>query len=47
MEMGVDSNDIIVDEKARNTHEHAPYITKILDSLGLPKRSFWLLLLHI
>ena len=38
MEMGVDSNDIIVDEKARNTHEHAPYITKILDSLGLPKK---------
>ncbi len=38
MEMGVDSNDIIAEKKARNTHEHGPYIARILDSLGLPKK---------
>jgi len=38
MEMGVDSVDIIVETKAKNTHEHGPYIAQILDSLGLPKK---------
>lgn len=38
MEMGVDSNDIIVEKKAKNTHEHGPYIAQILDSLGLPRK---------
>ncbi|NLL13771.1 MAG: YdcF family protein [Fibrobacter sp.] len=38
MEMGVDSNNIIVEKKAKNTHEHGPYIAQILDSLGLPRK---------
>lgn len=38
IEMGVDSNDIIVEKKAKNTHEHGPYIGQILDSLGLPRK---------
>lgn len=36
-EIGVDSTDILKELKARNTHEHAPNIIKILDSLGLPR----------
>ncbi len=35
-EFGIDSNVIIKELKARNTHQHAPNIKKILDSLGLP-----------
>lgn len=38
MEMGVDSADIIVERMAKNTHEHGPYVGKILDSLGLPRK---------
>ncbi len=38
IEMGVDSNDIIVEKKAKNTYEHGPYIAQILDSLGLPRK---------
>lgn len=38
IEMGVDSNDVIAEKKAKNTHEHGPYIAQILDSLGLPKK---------
>lgn len=37
-ETGVDSSSIIMEHKARNTHEHAEYIAKILDSLHV-KRS--------
>lgn len=38
MELGVDSSDILIDKKAKNTHEHGPYIAQILDSLGLPRK---------
>lgn len=38
MELGVDSNSIIVEKKAKNTHEHGPYISQILDSLKLPRK---------
>jgi uncharacterized SAM-binding protein YcdF (DUF218 family) len=34
-EIGVDSSAIIMELKARNTHEHPFYIAKILDSLNL------------
>jgi uncharacterized SAM-binding protein YcdF (DUF218 family) len=36
-EIGVDSSAIIMETKARNTHEHPSYIAKILDSLHLGK----------
>ncbi len=36
-EIGVDSSSIIMENKARNTHEHAEYIAKILDSLHVKK----------
>jgi uncharacterized SAM-binding protein YcdF (DUF218 family) len=35
-ELGIDSNVIIKELKAKNTHQHAPNIKKILDSLALP-----------
>lgn len=35
-ELGVDSNCIIKELRAQNTHQHAPNIKKILDSLALP-----------
>ncbi|HEX2955479.1 MAG TPA: YdcF family protein [Chitinispirillaceae bacterium] len=34
-EFGIDSTDIIKELKAKNTHQHAPNIKKILDSLNL------------
>jgi len=36
-EFGVDSSSIIIESKARNTHEHPGNIALILDSLRLPK----------
>jgi uncharacterized SAM-binding protein YcdF (DUF218 family) len=36
-EIGVDSDAVILEKKARNTHEHASYVAKILDSLHLKK----------
>jgi uncharacterized SAM-binding protein YcdF (DUF218 family) len=36
-EFGVDSSSIIIESKARNTHEHPRNIALILDSLHLPK----------
>jgi uncharacterized SAM-binding protein YcdF (DUF218 family) len=35
-EFGIDSSVIIKELKAKNTHQHAPNIKKILDSLALP-----------
>jgi uncharacterized SAM-binding protein YcdF (DUF218 family) len=35
-EFGIDSTVIIKELKAKNTHQHAPNIKKILDSLSLP-----------
>jgi len=37
-ELGVDTSSIIVEPLAQNTHEHAPYIAAIMDSLRLEKR---------
>lgn len=37
-EIGVDSNAIIIENMARITADHGPYIAAILDSLNLPKR---------
>jgi uncharacterized SAM-binding protein YcdF (DUF218 family) len=36
-EFGIDSSVIIKELQAKNTHQHAPNIKKILDSLGLSK----------
>lgn len=36
-DLGVDSSSIIIENKARNTHEHPGNIARILDSLHLPK----------
>jgi uncharacterized SAM-binding protein YcdF (DUF218 family) len=36
--MGVDSADIILEELARTTREHAPLVVALLDSLALPRR---------
>ncbi|MDO5577629.1 MAG: YdcF family protein [Fibrobacter sp.] len=37
-ELGINPQCIIAEKKAKNTHEHAPYIEQILDSLQLPKK---------
>lgn len=37
-EMGVDSADIIIEPLTQNTHEHGPYVARILDSLQLPRK---------
>lgn len=34
---GIDSQDVIVEPLARNTHEHTPHVARILDSLNLPR----------
>lgn len=36
-EFGIDSTAVIKELNAKNTHQHAPNIERILDSLGLPK----------
>lgn len=36
-DMGIDSSVILVEKQARNTHEHAPNIARMLDSLHLDK----------
>jgi uncharacterized SAM-binding protein YcdF (DUF218 family) len=36
-ELGIDSSAIVIEPKARNTHEHASYVAKVLDSLQLKK----------
>lgn len=38
IELGVDSSSVIIEKKAKNTHEHGPNIAHILDSLHLPKK---------
>lgn len=37
-DFGVNREDIIIEQHAKNTHEHGPYIAAILDSLNLPRK---------